>query len=77
MDTENVKVMRMDTKPLSAQGPPRGEAHVNSKLTEELVRRIRSLHAEGYGYDRIAQAIGISKPTVQKIVKRKLWAHVE
>lgn len=58
-------------------GVPRGEAHVNAKLSEEVVRSIRRLHGEGHGYGRIAATIGVSRATVERVVKRLAWAHVE
>jgi hypothetical protein len=59
-----------------APGVPRGVKHSNAVLTEELVREIRRLHAEGNGYGRIARAVGIAPAHVQRIVKRVAWAHV-
>ena len=66
----------MKTNPLSSQGPPRGEAHSNSKLNEKKVRRMRALHLKGFGYDRLAKEFGVSKPTVQRVILRRTWAHV-
>lgn len=40
---------------------------VPAKIIEEIVKR---LHKNGWGYDRIAKAIGYSKAGVQKIMKR-------
>ena len=53
-----------------------GEAAGMAKLTEEKVRRIRSLHQQGYSYSQIARAISISRITVRDIVKRRTWTHI-
>jgi len=70
--------MGIDTEKLAVltRGVPRGEAHGNSKLDEATVVEIRRLHADGYGYTRIARAAGVSPSQVQRIVKRRSWAHV-
>lgn len=60
----------------SSKGVPRGEDHVNAKLTEAHIRRIRELHHEGYGYRVIARTFGISAGHTQRIVLRKAWVHV-
>lgn len=57
-------------------GPPRGEAHVNAKLTEEQVRAIRKAHADGFGYTRLARMFGISKACAARVCLRRTWAHV-
>lgn len=51
----------------------RGEAHGNSTITEEIVRRVRA----GAGTNRaVAAELGLSEAHVSKIRSRKLWAHV-
>lgn len=54
----------------------RGQDNGSSVLTEANVLEIRRLAANGYIYDSIAKVFGISKSTVYRIVKRKLWSHV-
>lgn len=66
----------MPAMKLPDKGPPRGEAHANAKLTTREVRRMRRLHGEGYGYDRLSTIFGVSKPTVQRVILRRTWAHV-
>ena len=46
------------------------------KLTEEEVREIRSLFAQGAAKSRLAAAFGVSRITVRSIVNRKTWAHL-
>lgn len=55
---------------------PRGERHHAAKLTVEIVRRIRELHAGGATHGAIAPMFGVSTGTVSKIVLRQRWAHV-
>lgn len=47
----------------------------NSKLTEEVVREIRSLHGAVMQKD-LAHRFGVSKQTISKIVLRQHWKHV-
>ena len=55
----------------------RGADHPNSKLTAAKVRRIRRMHSEGIGYDRLAARFGVNKVTIQRVVLRRSWAHLE
>lgn len=53
-----------------------GEDHHHSKLTDEQVKRIRSLPFRR-GQDReLATAIGVSRETVRDVRLGKLWRHV-
>lgn len=59
-------------------GAYKGESHGNSKLTDEKVRQIRSMYAEGqHSYGSIASELSIAKATVAGIVKGRSWSHVE
>jgi HNH endonuclease len=55
----------------------RGASHPNARLTEDDVRAIRKLRAEGMIYRLIAERFHISIALAQGIVVRRLWAHVE
>jgi DNA invertase Pin-like site-specific DNA recombinase len=55
---------------------PRGEDHSQAKLTADQVVEMRRLHATGIGYLRLARAFKISPAHVQRIVRRRAWAHV-
>lgn len=55
---------------------PRGEGHHKAKLTEEQVRDIRRRKAQGEGAGSVARVFGVSKRTVQMIMRGKLWKHV-
>lgn len=53
-----------------------GERHPGAKLTEDLVREIRRLLADGVTHQRLADTFGVSRPTVSFIASRKRWANV-
>jgi HNH endonuclease len=55
-------------------GRSRGSAHGNAKLTEEIVREIRT--AAG-SQSAIAAQFGISQTLVSQIRLRKIWGHVD
>lgn len=51
-----------------------GEENNSAKLTEEQVIEIRRLHATGQVTQRqLARQFGAAAPTVNEIIKRKLW----
>ena len=54
----------------------RGERHGSAKLSEEEVRAIRALHAEGRTAAAIADQYGLSASTIGAIVRREGWSHV-
>ena len=47
------------------------------KLTEDDIRVIRKLYADGWTFNRIAYRYGISAEHVSKIVRRQSWSHVD
>lgn len=54
-----------------------GEDHYRAKLTEDIVRRIRSLYVPyAYGCQRIADELGLTEAAVRSVVKRRSWKHV-
>lgn len=56
----------------------RGQRVAGAKLTEDIVRQIRMLYAEGsITLDRLAKQFGVTKSTTSRIVLRKTWAHVQ
>jgi hypothetical protein len=59
--------------------PPclRGSANPLAKLTDSAVREMRSLHAEGVSQRRLAVRFGVSKSTVNDVLQRHKWAHVD
>lgn len=54
----------------------RGEAHPRAKLTEEQVKQIRQLYAQGFSINAISKNFGVSKWNIQQIVTNKTWKHV-
>lgn len=55
-----------------------GSTNPNAKLTEDDVRTIRWMHANGTLTNRrIAQHFGVTEALISIIVKRKAWKHVE
>lgn len=55
----------------------RGEAHGRAKVTEQQVREIRKLAAQGVPHRAIAAQFGLTSTPVLDIIHRKHWAHVE
>ena len=65
----------MTPEPVAPRGPA-GSRNVSARLTEEQVKELREQAGRGTGREELAQRYGISKDTVSRIVRRKLWAHV-
>jgi predicted XRE-type DNA-binding protein len=56
----------------------RGTACVTAKLTEDQVREIRRLYAEGkMSQQQIANHYGVTQFTISSIVRRKSWSWLE
>lgn len=53
----------------------RGEAHSNSKLTEDAVREIRQ-NAQGLSQAALGKLYGVSAAMVNRVRARKAWKHV-
>lgn len=54
----------------------RGEANPRSKLTEQLVRRIREMRMDGFTQGEIAKSVGVCQTAVSSVVLGKTWRHV-
>lgn len=58
-----------------------GSEHHAAKVTEDDVRRMRQAHAAGKPIDdiwvEIGRPLGVGRATVEKIVYRISWKHVE
>lgn len=57
----------------------KGEAHINSKLTEKDVKQIRKLHIprhNKFGTRSLARRFGVSNSAIQHVVEYKNWKHV-
>lgn len=55
----------------------RGQAHPRSHLTDDDVRSIRKLYAQGMTKAEIGRRFRISQPGVRKIVTRITWTHID
>jgi len=53
-----------------------GELNRAAKITEDDVRAIRKLVADGVKQSVVAKLYGLSRPHIHYIVRRKSWAHV-
>lgn len=59
-------------------GAYRGKRNAQTKLNEQQVRDIRSLHSSsGLGYKKIGKMFGVSWGAIRDIIKRHSWAWVE
>lgn len=55
----------------------RGEAHPQSKLTNEQVLEIRRLFRKGFSLNVIARNYKVSKWNIKKIVMNETWTHLK
>lgn len=54
-----------------------GERIASARLTRENVVEIRRLVAEGTSQSEVARQFNVHRPTVNRIVNRRRWRHVE
>lgn len=57
-------------------GGPHGERNGNTKVTEQIVREIRSRHEAGEALAQISPDYNISKSQVWRIIRRERWAYL-
>lgn len=55
----------------------RGRLNVGAKLTDDDVRRIRTLCSNGTSQSAVAAQFSIDRSEISRIVSRERWAHVE
>lgn len=53
-----------------------GIAHPNAKLTDENVRQIRKLSAQGLSQRKLAKQFNVSRGTIEPIIKGETWKHI-
>jgi hypothetical protein len=53
-----------------------GERRNSAKFTPEIVREIRTRHAEGWGITRLARWYEVNHNAIGCIIRRKTWKHV-
>jgi hypothetical protein len=51
----------------------RGSRNPNAALTPRLVREVRRMHANGFGYGFIATWFSVTKSCIQKIITNRTW----
>jgi hypothetical protein len=54
----------------------RGERNGSSRLTEVMIREIRTAVASGESQGSVGRRLGVPQPHVSSIVRRKSWAHI-
>jgi hypothetical protein len=81
-DAENIA--DRDAKGRTARGDavvpatrPRGEGHYEARVTEDDVREIRRRVESGEQLQTLADAYGMTKQGIWRIVHRRSWKHVE
>lgn len=65
---------------LPPKGPRRGDGAARAKLTEDQVREIRSRYVygkRGCGITALAKEFGVHDFSIEMIVKRKSWTHID
>jgi hypothetical protein len=56
----------------------KGAEHPHAKLTEKIVKEIKSKHATGkYSQRALGREYGVSHTAIQDILKGKQWKHVK
>ena len=54
----------------------RGENHPRARLTDALVREIRSQWRDGRSVNAIATCLGVNWKTVRRVLDGTTWGHV-
>lgn len=62
---------------LHPESRPRGERVRTAKLTEDNVRFILQLRAQGWKQKRLAAEFGVNRSLISYVLARKIWAHVD
>jgi hypothetical protein len=60
----------------AAENKPRGEKHGSAKLRREDIIEIRRLSIEGVSLRALGRQFGVSKTSIYRIIKRKVWKEV-
>lgn len=56
----------------------KGSENKQSKLTDDIVREMKHLHAnEGLSHRKLAKRFGIAQTTAYQVITRATWAHVQ
>lgn len=62
---------------IKPEGVPRGESHGNARLTEAIVREIRTRRKAGDSLRTIADDLGVCEATVGHVMTGRTWKHVK
>lgn len=54
---------------------PKGTNHYQSKLTEDIVKKIRELNKKGIGCRKLGKRFRMNPSTIYVIIKNKTWRH--
>lgn len=54
-----------------------GESHPGAKLSDELVRKMRSMRADGLTVRQIARDFSVSVMTASRAISGKSWSHIK
>lgn len=72
------KTLSASTRQKMSDGHKKGELHHNSKLTEDVVRKIKQKYKpKVYSYGKLATEFSVDKKTVIRIIQGKTWRHVK
>ena len=74
---DTVESNQADRKIHGTVSPSPGEKNGNHKLNETQVKEIRLLHSQGESMRGIAKQFGISKASVENIIHRRTWSHLQ
>jgi predicted DNA-binding protein YlxM (UPF0122 family) len=56
---------------------PFGQDHPRARLTDDDVRLIRVLHADGMSFRVLAEKFEVSKRSIESVITGQTWRHVE
>lgn len=68
---ENMADMRRKGRSLT------GEKNVNAFLSDPVIRGIHKMYEEGLFVAEIANEVGVTIPTVNNVLSRKVWKHLD
>ena len=57
-------------------GTMRGEAQARAKLTDDMVREIRTAHASGESLRSLTRRFPVSRPVIRGVARGEAWRHV-
>jgi hypothetical protein len=71
------RASRPDDKRIDPAYHLRGEQRPMAQLTDEAVRMIRELYSLGIPKRALARLFGVDRRTIDFVVRRATWRHVE